>query len=256
MTSMKIDNYDQTADLFTFTVNPISFDDSIETNFENRNIPFQRHHIFWGMGGINPKTLILSGYFAGTNKMTDYRLLAKHFTEAKIKKLYFETDKFYLGVGKNIKQTQTGGRTNFTDYVASFQTFLGILLGDTEKTSGTNAGNTITYVTSITGHYTGSGSVVITDGFSNTITATAGVFSGKPYWHYYLIKLIDAGSQVLYSEWGYFEVAATAGGTYTQAAVSHSPLAILKLDVGANISTVSVTNSDTIVKSFRDGWIA
>lgn len=255
MALMSIDNYDQTADLFTFTVNPLSFDDSIENNYENRNIPYQRHHIFYGMGGINPKTLILTGYFAGTNKMTDYALLAKHFTETnKIKKLFFQTDRFYLGIGKNIKQTQTGGRTNFTDYVATFQTFLGVLLGGTEKTSGTNAGNVVTYITKIEGTYSGSGNVVITDGFSNTITCAAGNFTGSNPFRYNLVKLVDAGSGIWFTEWGYFEV--NNGSGYTKVPVSISPsLGVLKLDVGANITTVTITNSSGITKSFRDGWI-
>ena len=266
MANMIIDNYDITSDAFTFPVNPTSFDDQIDNNYKEYPIAFQRHHILAGMGGINPKTLILSGYFYGTDKMTNYRTLAKHFTETyKLKKLYFESDKFYLGVGKNIKQTQTGGRTNFTDYVATFQTILGILLGDTEKTSGTNAGNTVSYVTTITGQYDASGSdVVITDGYGNTCTVASSEFSGKPWLKYYLVRFTNVGSStynlgvdMYYNEWGWVEVSATSGGTYTQANRTLSPsYSILKLDVGANISTVTTTHLTSVTKYFRDGWVA
>ena len=93
ITYMKIDNYDQTADAFTFTVNPQTFDDQFTNNYDVINISYQRHHVFSGIGGISPKNLILTGYFYGANKMTDYASLAKHWSETyKLKKLYFQSD--------------------------------------------------------------------------------------------------------------------------------------------------------------------
>jgi len=256
VTYMKIDNYDTTSDAFTFTVNPQTLDDQFANNYDVKNIIYQRYHMFYGLGGIDPKQVVLTGYFYGADKLTDYATLARHWSETyKIKKLYFQSDRFYIGFGKNIKMTQTGGRTNFTDYVATFQTFLGILLGDSAKTSGTNDGNVPTYVTTITGHYSGSGNVVLTDGYGTTVTFHAADIASYPYWKYSMVKLVNAGSNIYYSEWGYCE-RSSDGSTYVPVGVSKNPsVLLLQLDVGANITTVTTTNSTSVSKVFRDGWI-
>ena len=120
---MKIENYEGTADTFTFPHNPNSFDAPIVSNHTITKIAYQKHHILVSGGGIEPKGLVLTGHFDGADKRSNYRDLAKHFQETtKLKKLYWESDKFHLGVGREIKETNSGGRTNFVDYVGTFET--------------------------------------------------------------------------------------------------------------------------------------
>jgi len=255
ITSMKIDYYDIATNVLTFSVNPQSMDDQISSNYDVKTMLYQRYHMFFGLGGLQPKQVVLTGYFFGTNKMTDYGNLASRWADTQhIHKLYFQSDRFYLGVGQNIKMTQTSSRTNFTDYVATFQTFIGILLGDSAKTTGTNGGNVPTYVTTITGTYSGSGNVVITDGYGNSTTINGASLVSYTHWRYSLVKLVNAGSNLYYTEYGYCEKS-TDGNTYTQVAATHSPWPILMIDVGANVSTITITNSGTNTVTFRDGWI-
>ena len=119
--AMKIANYSGDADLFTFPNNPNTFDDAIVPNYTKTNVDYQRFHYFVSGGGIAPKMVVLTGHFHGTDKNTNYLALSKHFSETeKLKKLYWESTKFYIGVGNQIKKTHTGGKTNFIDYVANF----------------------------------------------------------------------------------------------------------------------------------------
>ena len=257
---MTISNYEGTADQFSFPHNPQTFDDIIDGNQTFINLPYYRHHIVTGGGGINPKSIVLVGHFDGATKLTSYRSLAKHVSENhKLKKLYWESNKFYLCVGRQIKQTNTGGRTNFIDYVCSFETIIGILFGNTQKTTGTNAGNVNTFIESITGQYDGSGDMVISDNLGNSVTIPEASFSGKPYFKFYFVKMVDAGGGIYVSEYNYFEVCATVGGTYTQIKTIKTTAGsgMLQLASGANVSTITITNyTGTPVVTFRDGWIA
>ena len=110
--AMSISNYEGTADTFTFPHNPNVHDASIGSNYEIQNIDFQRHHILVSGGGIPPKPIILTGHFDGASKRANYRSLAKHFQQnAQLKKLYWETDKFYLGVFYEVD------RPSYTDQI-------------------------------------------------------------------------------------------------------------------------------------------
>jgi len=255
---MKIENYTGTADTFTWPYNPKVYDDVINSNHEINPIQFQRHHILVSGGGISPKTIVLSGHFSGASKATSYRSLAKHFQQTtQLKKLYFESDKFALGIGKQCKKTNSGGRTNFIDYVATFETIIGILLDDTEATSGTNAGNVTTFITEITGQHNGGGDVVLSDILGNEITIPSSVLTSTPYIRYLLVKMVDSGSGIYVSEYGYVEVSATGtAGTYTQteAVQTTGGFGVLQLPAGANVSTIKTTNISSAVVKFRNGW--
>lgn len=258
--TMKIENYVAPAETFTWPYNPNTVDDAISSNYTVTSWGYQRFHQIESGGGVAPKSIVLTGHFSGTTKNTSYRTLSGHFIDNyKLKKLYFETDKFYLGVGKEIKKTHTGGRTNFLDYVATFQTVIGILFGNTLRTSGTNEGNVTTFVEEITGQHDGAGNVVISDAIGNQITIPEAAFAGKTYFKYKLVKMIDSGDGVYVSEYAYFEVCATADGTYTQVKTVRTTdgFGIIQLAADANITTVTVTNTTgDLVKKFRDGFSA
>ena len=98
---MKIENYEGAASTFTWDYNPNTFDDAIASDYTTTHFPYQRRHHFVSGGGVLPKTIILTGHFSGADKNTDYRTLSGHFIEnTKLKKLYFDSNRFYLGFGK------------------------------------------------------------------------------------------------------------------------------------------------------------
>ncbi len=251
---MKIENFEGTLDTFTFPHNPNTFDDNISGNASFTLIVYQKYHIVVGGGGIQPKSIVLQGHFDGSTKETDYRNLSKHFSQNdKLKKLFFETNKFYLGVGDNIKKTHTGSRTNFIDYVANFKTILGILLGDTEKSTGTNAGNIRTFITEVTGTVTsGATDVTITDNHGNQLTIPSSAIATSDSIVIKLVSMVDSGDGVFISEYNF----TTINGTQTRRVSVTDGFGILVLDAAENVSTITTTNLTSAVVKFRDGFSA
>ncbi len=251
---MKIENYEGSADTFTFPHNPNTFDDEITGNAQFTNINYQKQHIVVGGGGIVPKSIILSGHFDGSTKETNYLALSKHFSQNdKLKKLYWDSTKFYLGVGETIRKTHTGGKTNFIDYAANFRTILGILLGDTESTSGVNSGNVRTFITEVTGTITsGASDVTIEDNHGNKIRLGSAVFSTGNAFKLEFVSMIDSGGGINVSEYNI----ATIGGTQTSRLGTDTGTGILVLDAGENVSTITTTNLTSAVVKFRNGYSA
>lgn len=256
---MKIENYSGTADTFNFPNNPNTFDDEIVPNYTVTNVDYQRYHYFVSGGGIAPKMIVLTGHFHGADKNTDYQSLSKHFSETqKLKKLYWELDKFYLGVGNNIKKTHTGGRTNFIDYVANFQTIIGVLFSDTQKTytnggsHETNNGNTTTFIEEIQGVVAnGSNPVVVSDGLGNQITIPASVLTTGQTVVIKFVEMVDSGDGIYVTEYNY----ATIAGTQTSAVQVTDGLGLLQLSSGASTSTLSISNLNAgWTAKFRDAY--
>lgn len=250
--TMKIENWTGTADTFSWPYNPLVFDDTIDSNHQLTPIGFQRHNILISGGGISAPSIILTGHFSGTTKWTSYRSLSKHFVQTtQLKKLYFESDKFYVGIGKQIKKTHSGGRTNFIDYVATFQPIIGILFGDTSRTSGTNAGNVTTYVTQIAGSVTdGASDVVLSDALGNAVTIPAAALSTSDAIVYQLVVMVDSGSGIYVSEYAYV----TINGTQTKLVQTTDGFGILQIAAAANVSTITTSNLSTVTVTFRDGY--
>lgn len=255
--TMFIENYTGTADKFTFPYNPLSFDSSLSSNNQKQNLAFQRHNIVSSGGGVTPATLVLTGHFSGTDRWTNYRLLGKHFGENyKLKKLYFESDKFYLGLGQSLKKTHVSERTNFIDYVFSFDCIIGILFGNTQKTSGTNDGNTITYVEEITFTVTdGAVDVVLEDAVSSKLTIDNSALSTGMSIKYELVSMVDSGGGVYISEYG--KIYKDVAGEWVRITnvTTDNGFGLLQVGIGANITTVTVSNASSIVRKFRDGYV-
>lgn len=248
---MTISNYEGTADTFTWPYNPQSYDDTVDSNHTMTNIEYQRHKILVSGGGSVRSGIILTGHHSGSTKRTNYQNMAKHFQQTtKLKKLYFHSDRFALGIGKQCKETNTGGRTNFIDYVATFEPVVSILFGDTEKTSGTNAGDVETYVTEISGTVTsGASDVTMTDASGTTVTIPASALNTSDTITYKLVEMVDSGSGIYVSEYEYVEINSTQTNN-----VQVTSGFLLKLASGADISTVTTTNLGGVIKKFRDGW--
>lgn len=248
--AMTISNWEGTADTFTWPHNPQTHDDAAESNHTNQQIGYQSHHIITTGGGILPRNIILTGHMDGTDKRSDFEDMTKHFFETtKLKKLFFQSDKFALGIGRGAKETDTGGRTNFIDYVARFETIIGILFGSTAKTSGTNGGNISTFVTSIVGDYDGTGDVTMSDG-TNTITVPSTEFSGTEEVIFNFVKLVDSGNGILVTQYPYV----TIDGTETENVKVTGGNGVLKLSPGTNVSTITTTNLTSVTTTFYDGW--
>lgn len=244
--AIKIENYIGSADTFTWPNNPNVFDADMVSNHSITKITYQKHHIVISGGGIEPKGIVLTGQFNGANKRVNYRSMTRHFQETTLlKKLYWETDKFYLGIGKQAKETNSGGRTNFVDYVATFETILGILLDDTEDTSGTNDGNVTTFVTEIIGTVTnGAANITITDNIGNSISIPLAILTTSQNFLYRLVQMVDSGSGIFVSEYAFVALEVDAGTTT-------STTANKLVQSGQNFS--STVNVGDIVRNTSDG---
>ncbi len=246
---MKIQNYTGSANTFNWPNNPNSFDDNISANYNFTNIDYQRHHILVSGGGVAPKAIVMTGHFFGSSKFTNYTTLSGHFMENfKLKKLYFASDRFYLGVGKEIKKTISGGRTNFLDYVATFETIVGVLFDDTQKThtdggaEQTNSGNVTTFIEEISGDVTsGASDVVITDTIGiNEITIPAGSLTTGQTVVVTFVKMVDSGDGIFVSEFNYV----TVNGSQIKTVKTTNGFGIIQLGASRTTADIGVTNLD------------
>jgi len=262
---MKIENYEGTANTFTWPHNPNVLDVQT-TNFVD---PREYAYAFGYFGVTNPikskQSGVIAGHFDGTNKESHYRSLAEHFNSNKLKKLYFGSDKFMIVIPQGIKRTYTGGRTNFIDYVATFTSPFGILFDDTQKDGAyngtgddnTNEGNVSTPIEKITGTVTGGSKVTITDKKGNGFTLTARG-SGTVDFQMLLITMENVGSDNYITSYLQVETDSTITAVKT-ANISKSML--LRLDSNEDLDTRFNTGYASIVGFssgptfyWRDGW--
>lgn len=256
---MKIENYEGTADTFTFPTPANNFDDQGESNSQLTEIPYGSLHIQVGAGGVKPKTIVLQGHLFGSSRAANYREIAKHFIfeDDKLKKLYFEDDKFYLGLGMSARKTNSGEKVGFIDYVATFKQLVPVLFSDTQKTgtSGspqTNAGNFFTYVEEITGTVTdGSADITFTDSTGLVLTIPASKLTTGQAISLKLVYMADVGNVAKYSYYNYLTIAGSAVN-----GLKSSGLGSLRIAEGASSSTISITNLSGYSIKFRDGYTA
>ncbi|MDI3476931.1 MAG: hypothetical protein PWQ59_456 [Thermoanaerobacterium sp.] len=258
---MKIENYETwksgiDLDTFTFPHNPSSFDNQVSSNHTITAIPYSEHHIIISGGGHSPITYVLQGFFDGDQKWTNYRNLAKHIHETdKLKKLYFESDKFAVVIGKDIKRTHSGGRTNFIDYVATLESPIEILFGDTLKDNSveaeTNDGDVTTFIEKITGTVTdGNQDIVLSDAIGNRIKIDS---SHLTTGHNIVMRLLTftKGTTNIYKTKYCYVLDTSTGAELTTITTGFG---VLKLAAGASTSTISISNLSSPVIYFRDGY--
>ena len=273
---MKIENYSDangfSADAFTFQYNPRVFDDPLDANMTIKNIPYSKTHIAVTNAGIDPKSLVLTGHFSGSSKRTYYNSLAKHTSQAKLKKIYFGTDRFYIGLGRQTKQTNAGGRTNFIDYVTSFVALIGIVFGNTQKTdvyvsswaTGTaaNAGPATTYIEKISVLLDSGGSagdtVIVRDGHNHGIQVTLADYSIGDILTIYLISLASVGtSEIFSSEYWYCYQDSGAGTQVKRITESGKKSMFLTLEPTDDITDITFAGTASVqsyTAYFRDGY--
>ena len=147
-----IKNFIGVVESFSWPTYPQSVDISSESNHRLDTSEVVDIKVLTSSGSIMPRNITFTGHFSGTDKLTYFRSLSKHFRQTtRLKKLYWESDKFYLGVGIGVKRTHAMKRTNFIDYVVRYVTISDGLLGDTLRTSGTNEGNAPTFMEELRG---------------------------------------------------------------------------------------------------------
>jgi hypothetical protein len=251
MPLMQLDNYEGSADLYTFTYNPKVYETTLDNNFQVTEVPFDKKHIIVTGEGISPRSFILTGHTSGANRFSDFRGLAKHVGQSKqLKKLYFESDKFAIVLGKQCKQINDGERTMFIDYIATFQSPIGLLFSDTQHTSGTNGGNASTFVEEIDGTVTSTGvDVTITDG-TNSFKIAGGALTAGDAIVIKLVTMVSSGNGIYITEYR----SVTINGTRTKRVTTTAGSGIPTLVPSANITGVTATNLTSLVKKFRDAW--
>ena len=275
MVSVKIENYDDSngysADTFTFPYNPRVFDDVLTSNKELINIRFSKYHIYNTRGGINPKSLVLSGTLSSSSKHTNYGLLAKHIMEAKLKKVFFKSDRFYISLGDQIKQTNSGGRTNFLDYVSTINCPVGLAFSNTQKDdtydgsnwsggSVVNSGTTSTFIEKIVVTLDTSGSaadtVIIADNHDNGITVTLDAYSEDDTLTIYFITLIE-NIRIKSTKYWYCYQSSSGGASIIREITSTKNSLDLQLEPAENVNTLSFSgtaNVKTYKVYFRDAY--
>ena len=201
----------------------------------------------------------MTGHMDGSSKLTNYRALRKHIQEnIKLKKLYFESNKFYLGIGTQIKKTNTGGRTNFIDYVATFKTIIGILLDNTQQTytnggaHETNDGDVTTFVEEISGIVTsGAADITVADALGNALKIPAASLTTGQAVVITFVKMVDSGSGIYVTEYNYTTVA----GSQINTVQTTGGFGLIQLAAAASTSGLTITNLNAgYTVKFRNGW--
>ena len=263
---MKIENYDDgngyALDTFTFPYNSRIYDDSLEKFIDLRKYPYAFNYIGMQESTKNPRSIIITGHFSGTNKNTNYRLIIKHMNEPRLKMFYFGTDKISIVAPLPIKRTDSGGRTNFVDYVAQFHSPFSMLFSSTQKSGNEssaeeNEGDVDTPIEKITGTVTRDQLITIKDGDDNGFKFTANL-SGTMTMR--LIKMISIGNGNYFSEYIHVEVD-NGAGTITQQVIENADVTkdlLIKIAVGDSISDTfsggALTNLTDPTIYFRDGY--
>ena len=135
MADMKLENYTGSSQTFTFPNNSTSFEDASEFQNSLTPVPFDNKHIVITKGALSPKTISLQGYFTGVDKLDNWNELLELSSSSNLKKFYFASDRFYIVMSSQFKQTRTGGRNNFIDYVGAMFTPIPFVFSSTLKSA-------------------------------------------------------------------------------------------------------------------------
>jgi len=260
MTNIKIEEYTNASDSFSFPYNPNTIE-LITTKFvDQRKLPYS----FTFMGFSSPIkssiTIGLNGHFDGANKNSDYRALTKKVNSTSFQKLYFQNDldKFYLCTGMSIQKVPAGTRPLMVDYVASYFSPFGMLFDAVQKSglknsTNSNGGNIVTPIEKITGVITSGVPVTIMDKNNNGFKFTA-TGSGTLTMTYNIIKVTSGDNTTYLTEYMHVEV---NGVSIAASNASNSGDFMLKLEVGESLNDIFSAGTVTGITPtfyFRNGW--
>lgn len=272
MANIKIDNYQEATDEFILPNNPQIFDDDNQMSLDLKPFPLSKFNYITSGQGIDPKTIILQGHFneqTSVDKLADYNQLARHTQEAKLKKLYFEDDRFYIVIGRSIKETRSGPRRAFIDYTSTWITPVSMVFSDTLKTASydgswtggtqTNEGVIETFMDEIEITFSSGGSgdtIDITDNSNNGIRIRTGTYTGSDVVTVRLVELqtIKGG----YSFTKFSNVLKNNTDKLKSKRVPGTDQIYLRLQPGEQIDTFTVggtANIDTVTFKFRSAFM-
>lgn len=256
--TIKIENYFSPHDTFTLPYNSQAFDDSINKFVEQKDYRYGFTYFGTTLPTKSKRSIIMTGHFSGASKATHYQDLSKHVNDYKLKKLYFSSDKFYIVIPQQVKKTNSGGRTNFIDYVASFISPFGILFSDAQKNGGKtsaedNEGNVQTLIEKIiTTSVTSGNTYTYKDKAGNGFKFKANASGTATI---YLIYQVDYGNDSYMTEFFHCLIGSTKQ-VLTLATEGQSM--VLRLDAGETLNTRFNTGSaDTPANTtfyFRHGY--
>jgi hypothetical protein len=248
MPTMKIGEESQAyaSAAFSFPNNPRVTDSQLVPNRNFTTVPYGMTHIVTDGGGVNPKEIVINGTMHGSSRRTNFNLLCKHIYDQNLKRFFISSDRFYYFVGTTIKETLSGERTNFIDYVASMKTPIPFALSDTQKSEqwtlgdaneteinssnddGTNteafsnAGNAPAFVkfvivvgdggSNITQIDIGDGSTLAGSSRKLTWSHTTGIAAGETL-TIYMIKFVSQSSNMKFTNYAYPEKSSAEFGS-------------------------------------------
>lgn len=258
MANLRIRDYENTGDSFTFPYNPTSLEFSTIPFIDQRNLPYS----FTFLGFTSPIkssiNIVLNGHFDSADKNSNYRSLVAKVNATQMLELSFENsnDKFYLCKGMGIQKVPSGTRPLHVDYVASFFSPFGMLF-DAVQQSGlkngddSNDGDIATPIEKITGSVNSGVAVTIQDkdgnGFQFTPNATGTMT-------YNLIKVVSDDNTIYLVEYFYVTVGNTI--QIIQNATTSGDL-MLKLEPGESLNDIFSAGTITNITPtffFRNGW--
>jgi len=141
---------------FDFPNNPNVVNSQLVPNRTFKKVPYSMKHIVSDGGGVDPKEIILNGTLYGTNRRTDFNKIAKRIHDQAVQRFYIDDDKFYYWMGGNIRETVSGDKPQFIDYVASLWTPIPFCHDTTLNTyTVTDIGGTETELNDATANSTG-----------------------------------------------------------------------------------------------------
>jgi len=259
---MKLENYSGTLETFTFPHNSRVFDDSVDKFLEQKDYNYSFSYFGVTKGLKSRRNISINGFFDDTgsgDKVSDIRDLMKHCNDNKLKKLYFDDDRFYIVIPQNCKVTHAGGRTMFRDYVANFISPFGILFSSSQKDgdyndADENKGNVFTPIEKIiTTNPTEDTEYTFKDKEGNGFSITAN--TGGDDLTIYLIKLQDIGNDAFFTDFFYADIDGTK--QVIKLATSGKSL-LLGLEADETLNTRFNTGSADVPANttfyFRDGY--
>ncbi len=258
MSSLKIDDYENTGDSFTFPYNPNSVEFVTSKFLDQRNLPYS----FTFLGMTSPVkssiNITLTGHFDSATKNSNYRSLVAKINAPILTRLFFQTDydKFYLCTGAIVQKIPSGNRPLHVDYVASFFSPFGILFDATQQSglqaaSDSNDGDMVTPIEKITGSVTNGVAVTIEDANGNGFTFTP---SATGTMTYNIVKMVSDDNTVFIAEYMYVIVGSTV--QIIQNATTSGDL-MLKLEPGESLNDIfsgGTISGITPTFFFRNGW--
>ncbi len=265
----KISNYEDDGDTVEFPYNPQEYQSPLQQHKERITRPYRTIHYSIANRYLKPRSISINGHLSGENKYTIYNKIARRITDGKLKRFYFEGEKFIIFHTGNIDKTKSAPRPNFIDYVAVINCPVPIYQGGTLKEaeydgswsdSPTNEGDFYNIIEEIEIQTTGGSSgdtLTIEDNNNNglELSLRESIGSGTIL----KIRAIDLetlGGGIITTR--SYDARKPNGEIIPTTRMANKETRELIIDQGESIDTFSISGSlgfSKIIFRFRDGYI-